>query len=71
MVTFAPNEMGVTDDMWNYNHTEQTIKEKHVAHKSRSVLGIMYSLEGVESHHRLPFWFIEEWLTPIGEGVEA
>lgn len=66
LVSFASNSIGVVDNMRAYGNTEQTISGVHYVKGEKSQLGVMFTLEGCETHG-LPFWFLPEWLTPLVE----
>ena len=69
-VLLPKNAVGVTDDMRVLNESKQVIKETHVVVRGKSQVGVMYSLEGCTSHFGQPYWFVEEWLTPMVERAE-
>jgi len=54
------------EDMKPLHNTVQTIESTHNA----PGYGIMYTIAGCKSRHGLPYWFVPEWLTPVGEGAE-
>lgn len=66
-VVYTAKSFGITEEMKKYNNTYQTIEAVH----NSPNYGIMFTLVGCRSTFDLPFWFVEEWLTPVIEGEEA
>lgn len=66
MVIFSDSSVGVTAEMRKYQCTDQVVESIH----SAPGYGTMYTLEGCVSSMGLPFWFLPEWLVPLGEGAE-
>lgn len=66
LVFYTEKSIGIMDDMKPLHNTVQTIESTHNA----PGYGVMYTIKGCESRHGLPYWFVPEWLTPIGEGAE-
>lgn len=67
LVNFPTDSIGVMDEMRKLQGKEAVISEVHMTPK----YGTMYALEGCKSKAGLPYWFLPEWLTPVGEGAEV
>ena len=69
-VMLPTNESTGANTVKQFQDKVTVIKDVHIARKGKSTLGTAYTLAGCKTDWGLPYWFCEEWLVPLDEGVE-
>lgn len=68
-VMLPSKEVTGVDTVKQFQGLESVIKDVSINYKLKSAYGYSYTLKGCKTDWGLPYWFCEDWLVPIDEGV--